>query len=83
MVLRYRHQNVLRGDHGRPHFHAYYGNRAAKIEIQTGEVIKGRLPPTAARLVREWTELKREALLENWRRVQNGEPFQRIPGLDQ
>jgi len=40
-------------DHGPSHFHAYYGEYAAKFDIESLEVVAGSLPRTAARLVTE------------------------------
>jgi len=40
--------------HGRPHFHAVYGDDEASVDIETLSVIAGELPPRATRLVREW-----------------------------
>src|SRR5437660_1705640 len=51
-------------DHCPPHLHAIYQGYEALIAIETGEVIGGRLPPRALRLVREWIELRRGALME-------------------
>lgn len=39
-------------DHPPPHFHARYAGEEAVIEIATGEVIAGSIPPRARRLVR-------------------------------
>lgn len=69
-------------DHAPPHFHAIYGEHEAYVDIATGEIIKGRLPQRAKRLVFEWAELHRNALMENWRRRERGEALERIPGLD-
>jgi len=69
-------------DHAPPHFDAVYGGDEAYISIETGEVIQGRMRPSAARLIREWTEARKALLLENWKRAQAGEPLERIPGLD-
>jgi hypothetical protein len=52
-------------DHHPPHFHVRYQGFQARIRISDGSVIDGRLPPTVARLVREWTTLRREALIRN------------------
>lgn len=41
-------------DHGPPHVHARYGDDKAVVSIAGGEVTEGRLPPRAARLMREW-----------------------------
>jgi hypothetical protein len=35
-------------DHPPPHFQAVYGEHEANVSIATGEVIEGRLPPTAS-----------------------------------
>ena len=40
-------------DHGPPHFHAYYGDHAALIEIETLKVIAGSLPKRALAMVLE------------------------------
>ena len=69
-------------DHPPPHFHAIYGEYEAFIAIETGEVIEGRLPKTAGRLVKEWTLARRDQLRENWRRARTGEQPERIAGLD-
>jgi len=40
-------------DHRPPHFHAKYGSFEALIEIETGGVIRGHLPPRVLGLVQE------------------------------
>jgi hypothetical protein len=42
-------------EHPPPHFHAIYAEHDATVDIETGNVIDGWLPRTAARLVKEWT----------------------------
>ena len=69
-------------DHPPPHFHAVYAEHEANVSIETGEVIEGALPKTAARLVRDWTLARQDQLRENWRRARAGEPMERIAGLD-
>jgi hypothetical protein len=46
-------------DHGPPHFHAYYGDHAAKFSIESPDIIAGSLPRRAANLVVEWATLHR------------------------
>jgi Domain of unknown function (DUF4160) len=41
-------------EHGRPHFHAVYGEFEAVIDIETGAVISGDFPKRALSLVSEW-----------------------------
>ncbi len=57
-------------DHNPPNFHAIYGGDEALVVIADGSLLAGSLPRTAARLVREWTALHRDELVENWRRAQ-------------
>ena len=68
-------------DHLPPHFHAAYGSDEAQIIIATGEILNGSLPSRAAKMVREWTDLHRLALEENWSRREQGLPLNYIPGL--
>jgi hypothetical protein len=69
-------------DHGKPHFHAIYQATDAVFDIETGELIEGELPRTATRIVREWAQMHRDELLENWKRGRARQPMQRIPGAD-
>ena len=61
-------------DHGVAHFHARHGDDEAAIDIATGAVLGGGLPPRPMKLVRTWTELHRSELLEAWRKASEGEP---------
>lgn len=49
-------------DHAPPHFHAIYVGNEALISLETGEILRGRLPPRAAALVSEWVRLRRTEL---------------------
>ena len=69
-------------DHSPPHFHVRYQGFRARVLISSGEVIDGRLPPTVARLVKEWTNLRREALLRNWVAARSDGELERIGGLE-
>ena len=69
-------------DHPPPHFAASYGEHEANVSIETGEVIAGSLPRTAALLVKQWTERHRAELLANWTRARANIMLERIPGLD-
>lgn len=68
-------------DHAPPHFHAYYGDSAAKIEIDTLRVSEGKLPRRAMSLVLEWAADHRDELAENWRRCDTHDPLIRIDPL--
>ena len=52
-------------DHAPPHFHAEYGGAEAVVDIQTLEVIRGKLPHGAAMLVKEWAMQHRNELMED------------------
>jgi hypothetical protein len=65
-------------DHEPPHFHVRYQGFRARVLIATGEVIDGRLPPAAARMVKEWTELRRDALMRNWVAARQDEQLEQI-----
>lgn len=62
-------------DHDPPHFHARYAEHQARITIATS------LPPRAARLVTEWTELHRDELEEDWRLARERRPLNPIAPL--
>ncbi len=53
-------------EHNPPHIHALYGDDMAEVEIRTGEVIEGHLPPKALSMVREWVAINRNELLRMW-----------------
>jgi hypothetical protein len=68
-------------DHPPPHFHVYYGDDVALIDIRTRGTFAGRLPPRVLGYVVEWASLHQEELLDNWRHAENGEPLHRIEPL--
>ena len=53
-------------EHAPPHFHAEYGEHKASINIQTFEVIDGKLPRRALSLTLDWAELHQEELMADW-----------------
>jgi hypothetical protein len=67
--------------HHRPHFHAYYQEHVGIVAIDAVELIAGALPRRQRRLVEAWAELHRDELLEDWERLQAGEPPLRIEPL--
>ena len=52
-------------DHPPPHVCASYSGHEANVAIETGEVIAGELPGTAARLVKQWVLAHRGELEDN------------------
>ena len=56
----------LQSEHNPPHIHAIYGEDVAAMEIQTGNIIEGHLPPKAKALVQEWMSIHRDELMNIW-----------------
>ncbi|MDA1053244.1 MAG: DUF4160 domain-containing protein [Planctomycetota bacterium] len=69
-------------DHPPPHFHAYYGNHAAKITIESLNVTEGRLPRRALALVLEWASEHRDELRNNWELADQHRPLNAIAPLE-
>ncbi len=67
--------------HPPPHFHAYYGECKATVDIKRGELMHSSLPRKQEKLVLAWAELHREALLADWDLVMKGEQPFSIPPL--
>jgi hypothetical protein len=69
-------------DHLSPHFHAEYGNDEAVYEIETLEILRGKLPRRPHALVVEWATLHRHELRANWDRARQQMPLMEIEPLD-
>ena len=68
------------GEHPPPHFHAYFAEHNATIDIQSCELCKGSLPKKQLKLVLAWAELHQEELMKDWNLLMNGaEPFKIQP----
>jgi len=70
-------------DHPPPHFHALYGETEAQIGIDPIIVLQGDLPRRAMSMVIEWSALHQHELLENWERLRDSLPAQKIEPLEQ
>ena len=68
-------------DHNPPHFHAFYGDFEAIIDIERNELISGALPPRVLGLVTEWVSLHQVELMENWDRARKKESLLAIAPL--
>ena len=67
--------------HHVPHLHAYYQEFEVTYRIDTGEILAGTFPRRQDRLVQAWIELYREELIQNWNRIERGEPIRKIPPM--
>lgn len=68
-------------DHHPPHFHAFYGDEEALVDIASLSLFAGHLAPRALGLVMEWATPHQRDLLGNWRRAGEQEPLERIEPL--
>lgn len=69
-------------DHPPPHFHVRFGEHRAILEIETGAVLFGNLPPRVLGMVVEWAALHAGELTENWARARARAPLTRIGPLE-
>ncbi len=64
------------------HFHAHYNQHSAVIDIKTGGVVGGSVPPRVAALLSEWVLINNAVLTENWVKLKAGNPnLTRVPPL--
>jgi hypothetical protein len=69
-------------EHNPPHFHAEYQGNKAVFDLQ-GNVTRGSLSSkTATRLVREWIDLHKTELEDDWNLARGGKEINRIAPLD-
>ncbi len=71
---------LYHGDHNPPHFHAFYGEFEMIVEIKTGKILGGRLPPKGQKLVEEWRKMHIADLGVAWNTVTAMKPPKRIKG---
>lgn len=64
-------------EHNPPHIHAMYGEYIGAIDIQTGDLLEGDLPPRALHLVQDWLQIHKSEVLDIW----NTQNFKKIPPL--
>ena len=68
----------FRGEHNPPHFHAVYGEYNGIFEIKTLDMIEGDLSMKAQKLVKEWGEQHKDALMTMW----NTKTLTKLPPLE-
>ena len=64
-------------EHNPPHFHVQYNEYRAVFEIETLNIIAGKVPVKVRGLVEEWAELNTQELKEMW----NSKEFHKIAPL--
>ena len=65
-------------EHNPPHIHALYDDDMAAIDIQTGKILEGNLPPKALSMVCEWIDVHKSELLHIW----ETQEFKALPPLE-
>ncbi len=55
--------------HHLPHVNVVYGRERANIEIKTGKLLSGSLPPRQMRVARKMVEKNNEKLLAMWNKL--------------
>lgn len=69
-------------EHNPPHFHAEYQGAKAVFDFD-GNLIQGDLgSKTARKLIRDWIDLHRDELIEDWERARQDETLRKIAPLD-
>ena len=68
-------------DHNPPHFHAKYAGYEALYNFD-GMMFEGEVPKRANQLIRDWIELHKQELADNWERARSGEQLNYIAPLD-
>ena len=69
-------------DHVPSHFHADYGEHQVEINIETLEILKGKLPNRVLGLVLEWAALHRDELRVDWERARKEQTLEPIAPLE-
>ena len=65
-------------EHGKPHFHAIYGEYNGVFDIETLEMIEGDLPGRAQHMIREWATAYQAELTTMWQH----QAYRKLPGLE-
>jgi hypothetical protein len=53
-------------DHNPPHIHAIYNGNKAAYEINSGQIMAGKMSNRADKLIREWISLRQQELKVVW-----------------
>lgn len=68
-------------DHKPPHFHAFYGDDEALININTLAIFSGSLPGRALGMVVEWASMHKDELLHDWELAKKQQQPEKIKPL--
>lgn len=68
-------------DHFPAHFHVKYAEYSAKINIETGAITQGQLPPKARSLTEEWRIIHQKELFQSFELMVKCHEIKKIEGL--
>ncbi len=68
-------------DHNPPHFHVRYAEFNATVDIYSGEITEGKLPPKARQLTEEWRIIYQKEILESFELMVKYHQVKKIEGL--
>ncbi len=57
---------LIDSEHPPPHIHIKYGEYEAVMELRNLNIIEGSIPKKCRQMVREWTEVHQQELIEMW-----------------
>jgi hypothetical protein len=60
---------VYAEDHNPPHLHAIYGDEAAVLVIETGDVLAGEVSGAKLKQAQQWLEENRPLAVAAWQRL--------------
>lgn len=69
-------------DHNPPHIHAIYQACKGQYSINSGELMAGKMPNKAHKLIQEWIELRKPDLQQVWDLAQAGKQVFPIKPLE-
>lgn len=73
---------VFHSDHNPPHIHVQYGEYEASVEIRTGKLMQGKLPPRLYKLLRAWLRLRRGDVMAAWQEAKKHKMPRRVKPME-
>ena len=64
-------------DHSEPHIHIRFADNRCKIDLD-GNLIAGNIPLPKLHIVKRWTVMHHDELLNNWKKIRDGKQPERI-----
>ncbi len=65
-------------EHTPPHLHVSYGHNVAAVDIRTGSMMEGYLPPRELQTIQAWVLVYKQELLRMW----DTQHFTQLPPLE-